>query len=338
MANGSSATPETLDRDFVITRTFDAPRALVFKAWTDPKRMAQWWGPHGFTNPICELDARPGGVWRIVMRGPDGVEHPAGGVYREIVEPERLVMTIDHSELSDQWHDMVNPGRDRTQGKPALEAVSTVTFEEIGGKTKVTVRQRFESAAVRDALLKIGMNQGWSQSLERLAAVVGNEAPQIASLAGDREIVITREFDAAREVVFEAWTQPEQLVRWWGPRGFTTTIHEMDVRPGGVWRLTMRGPDGRDYNNRIVFVEVVKPERLVYRHAPEKGSEPVSFETTVTFVAEGSKTRVTMRQLFPSDVARDHVVKTYRALEGAGQTLGRLAEHLAEWGARRAAS
>jgi uncharacterized protein YndB with AHSA1/START domain len=329
MANGSSATQEASEREFVITRTFEAPRELVFKAWTDPKRMAQWWGPHGFTNPICELDARPGSAWRIVMRGPDGVEHPARGVYREIVEPERLVMTIDHSGLPDQWHDMVSPGRDRTKGKPALEAVSTVTFEEVGGKTKVTVRQRFESAGVRDALLKIGMNEGWSQSLERLGAVVSSDAPQTASLVGDREIVITREFDASRETVFEAWTNPEQLVQWWGPRGFTTTVHEMDVRPGGVWRLTMRGPDGRDYRNRIVFVEVVKPERLVYRHAPEEGSEPVSFETTVTFAAEGSKTKVTIRQLFPSGMARDHVVKTYHALEGAAQTLGRLAEHLA---------
>ncbi len=82
----------------------------------------------------------------------------------------------------------------------------------------------------------------------------------------------------------------------------------------------------------------MKPERLVYRHEPEEGSEPVSFETTVTFVAEGNKTRVSMRQLFPSGAARDHVVETYRALAGAEQTLGRLAEHLAEWGARRAAS
>jgi uncharacterized protein YndB with AHSA1/START domain len=80
-------------REVVITRVFDAPRGLVFKAWTDPKHMAQWWGPRGFTNPICELDARVGGAWRIVMRSPAGIEYPCGGVYREIVEPERLVFT-----------------------------------------------------------------------------------------------------------------------------------------------------------------------------------------------------------------------------------------------------
>ena len=74
-------------REVVITRVFDAPRALVFKAWTDPKHIARWWGPMGFTNPICELDARVGGAWRIVMRSPTGIEYPCGGVYREIVRP-----------------------------------------------------------------------------------------------------------------------------------------------------------------------------------------------------------------------------------------------------------
>jgi uncharacterized protein YndB with AHSA1/START domain len=160
------------DRELVITRVFDAPRALVFKAWTDPKHMARWWGPHNFTNPICEMDVRPGGAFRIVMRGPEGSLHPAIGTFCEIVEPERIVLIINHSQLSDEWHDMVNPGRDRAAGKPPLEAVNTVTFEDQGGKTKLTIRLRFDSAAVLSALLKIGMNQGWSQSLERLETLL----------------------------------------------------------------------------------------------------------------------------------------------------------------------
>lgn len=172
MAARNDPGAESADGDFVITRVFDAPRALVFRAWTDPKHMARWWGPHGFTSPVCELDVRPGGAWRIVMRGPDGAEHPAKGVYREVVAPERLVMTINHSELSDEWHDLVNPNRDKAKGKPALEALTTVTFEEYGGKTTLTIRLRFESAAVRDALLKLGMSQGWAQSLERLTDVL----------------------------------------------------------------------------------------------------------------------------------------------------------------------
>ncbi len=96
----------------------------------------------------------------------------------------------------------------------------------------------------------------------------------------DREIVMTRVFDAPREVVFEMWTDPKHLVHWWGPRGFTTTIQEMDVRPGGLWRKIMHGPDGANYPNHSVFLEVVKPERLVYKHGGHKeGGSSVVFET-----------------------------------------------------------
>jgi len=92
-AKKNNSTAQPAERELFITRTFDAPRRLVFQAWTDPKQLAQWWGPHGFTNPICELDVRPGGAIRIHMRGPDGAVYPMTGVYREIVAPERLVFT-----------------------------------------------------------------------------------------------------------------------------------------------------------------------------------------------------------------------------------------------------
>src|SRR5579862_8390387 len=127
----------------------------------------------------------------------------------------------------------------------------------------------------------------------------------------DREILATRIFDAPRELVFEAWTDPKHVAQWWGPRGFTTTIHEMDVRPGGVWRLVMRGPNGVDYRNRIVFIEVVRPERLVYKHEPEEGSEPVNFQVTVDFAMEGNRTRLKMQMLFPSAAAREFVAEKY---------------------------
>ncbi len=117
-----------------------------------------------------------------------------------------------------------------------------------------------------------------------------------AAASANREIVTTRLFDAPRQLVFEAWTDPKHVAQWWGPRGFTNTIHEMDVRPGGVWRLTMHGPDGVDYPNRIVFTEVVKPERLVYDHGSREG-DPGEFHVTVTFAEESGKTRLTMRAL-----------------------------------------
>lgn len=144
----------------------------------------------------------------------------------------------------------------------------------------------------------------------------------------DREIVVTRTFDAPRDLLFDTWINPRHLSSWWGPNGFQTTIHEMDVRPGGTWRLTMHGPGGRDYKNRIIFIEVAKPARLVYKNEPEEGSEPVSFETTVTFEERDGKTKVTVRMVFPSAGERDHTESQYHALEGGNQMLDRLAGFL----------
>lgn len=146
----------------------------------------------------------------------------------------------------------------------------------------------------------------------------------------DREIVITRDFDAPRELVWQVWTDPRHVVKWWGPNGFTTTIEKMDVRPGGEWKHVMHGPDGTDYPNHSVFQEVVKPERIVYSHGGSKPGDPgVSFVSTWTFEAlPGNRTRLTMRGVFPSAAERDRVVREYGAIEGGKQTLGRLAEYL----------
>jgi len=152
-----------------------------------------------------------------------------------------------------------------------------------------------------------------------------------AALVGEREIRGTRVFDAPRELVWKVWTEPEHIGRWWGPNGFTTTTHKMEVKAGGVWRFVMHGPDGRDYQNKITFIEVVKPERLVYKHGGgDRDLEPVNFRVTVTFAEEGGKTRLEMRSVFPSAKARDFVVKNYGAVEGMHQTLARLEEYLAK--------
>jgi uncharacterized protein YndB with AHSA1/START domain len=156
----------------------------------------------------------------------------------------------------------------------------------------------------------------------------GDASTVTVTQPSDREIVFTRSFDAPRELVFEVWTRREHLAHWWGPNGFTITTHEMDVRPGGLWRFVMHGPDGVDYPNRIVFSEVVKPERLVYDHAGEEGA-PANFTVTATFGQEGSSTRLTMRMVFPTAEERDRVVKVYGAIEGGKQTLGRLGAYLA---------
>jgi len=139
----------------VITRIFDAPRDLVFKMWTDSHHMAQWWGPRDFTNPVCEMDVRPGGAIRIDMRGPDGVVYPMGGVFHEIVKPERLVFTS--SAFEDE------------EGNPQLEVLNTVTFAELGGKTKLTLQAVVVKSAPAVAAALAGMEEGWRQSLDKLA-------------------------------------------------------------------------------------------------------------------------------------------------------------------------
>jgi uncharacterized protein YndB with AHSA1/START domain len=139
----------------VFTRVFDAPRARVFTAWSDPGQVARWWGPRGFTNPVCELDVRPGGDIRIHMRAPDGVVYPMTGVYQEVVAPARLVFT---SAALDG------------KGDPLFEVLNTVTFTEQGGKTTQTVEARVAESTAEAAPYLAGMEAGWTQSLERLAA------------------------------------------------------------------------------------------------------------------------------------------------------------------------
>jgi uncharacterized protein YndB with AHSA1/START domain len=148
----------------------------------------------------------------------------------------------------------------------------------------------------------------------------------------DREIVLSRVFNAPRELVWKVWTEPEHVAKWWGPRGFSTTIHEMDVRPGGVWRHTMHGPDGVDYPNKSVFIEVVKPERIVFSHGGGKKGAGTWFRATWTFEAQGDQTKVTIRMVFPTVAEREHVIKEYGAIEGGKQTLARLSEYLATFG------
>lgn len=154
-----------------------------------------------------------------------------------------------------------------------------------------------------------------------------NDQSLPASDTSDREIVLTRLLNAPRKLVFRTWSSPEHLAQWWGPDGFTTTTHEMQFRPGGVWRYMMHGPDGTDYPNKVAYREIVEPERIVYDHCDD-GSGPIHFQVTATFMPEGTQTRLTMRMIFPTAEARDYVVREYGAIEGGQQTLARLAAYL----------
>jgi len=165
----AGAAVKTNESEYAITRVFDAPRELVFRAWTEPKHLPQWWGPRGFTTTIEKMDLHPGGNYRITMHGPDGDVYPMTGRFEEIARPERLVMTMDLSEHPGWWHDMIMPGRAKDERNPVGEIVTTVTFEERGGKTEVTVRMRFASPEIRHSMVNHGMHEGWSQSFDKLA-------------------------------------------------------------------------------------------------------------------------------------------------------------------------
>jgi len=158
--------------------------------------------------------------------------------------------------------------------------------------------------------------------------VSNNLKTNLNSTLEDRQIVITRVFDAPPELVFNVWTASEQIGNWWGPNGFTITTHVMDVRPGGTWTFIMHGPDGTDYPNKIDYLEVVKPERLVYKHGSGEQNDTGQFHVTVTFSEQNGKTQLTMWSLFPTVEERNKVVEEYGAIEGGKQTLSRLAQFL----------
>ncbi len=154
--NPSEPAPST-DRELVISRVIDAPRERIYTAWT--RNLSQWWGPHGMTTPFVEMDLRPGGVFRTVMRAPDGTEYPTRGVFLEVVENERIVFT-----------DAFGPG-----WVPEPEAFFTAitTFESLpDGKTRYTARALHWTPAKREEHEKMGFHQGWGESLDRLVSLV----------------------------------------------------------------------------------------------------------------------------------------------------------------------
>jgi uncharacterized protein YndB with AHSA1/START domain len=159
-AGSRAGAPVASDKQVVITRVLNAPRELVFDAWTDPRHVAEWWGPgHGFTNSLVEMDVRQGGAILIHMRAPDGTVHPNKGVFHEIARPERLVFTLV----------LVND-----KGDTLIDALNTVTFAEQDGKTKLTLNARVVRAAPEAAGFLVGMEAGWSGTLDRLAEHVAS--------------------------------------------------------------------------------------------------------------------------------------------------------------------
>ncbi len=144
-------------KELKLTRILNAPRELVFEAWTDPKHLAEWWGPAGFTNPVCKADAKHGGKIYIEMKSPDGTVYPMNGTFKEIIRPEKIVFTSGALDKN---------------GNTIFEVLNTVTFANENGKTKLTLHAIVDDISDEARPYIDGMDQGWSQSIDRLEAFV----------------------------------------------------------------------------------------------------------------------------------------------------------------------
>lgn len=161
--------PAAVDREILLTRVFHAPRELVWTAWTQPEHVAQWWGPKGFNTRVDELDLRPGGTWRYVMIGPDGAEYPVKGVFREVVPPERIV-------TSDEFDKKYEPPE---AGDLPRGIVLTATFDDLGGKTRLTLSIMHPSAEDRRKHEKMGVVPGWNSSFDCLDEHLAKLQPEM---------------------------------------------------------------------------------------------------------------------------------------------------------------
>lgn len=284
-----------------LTRHFEAAPEIVFDAWLDAESIAQWLfaTPGGVMEHVSVSPRMGGGFEVFERRGSTLAEHY--GTFVEIDRPRRLVF-------------------DFRSGNDAPATRVTVSFEARAGGCAVTLTHELDAAW---AEFSERVKAGWAGILEGLDRALHGEN------AAAREIVQMREFDAPRELVWEAWTMPEHVDKWWGPDGFVTETQSHDFRPDGLWRFTMTAPDGTVFPNHQLFMDIATPERIICAHGGGDPAAAPNFYVTTTFEAlSATRTRVTMTSRFPTKAARDLVVERYGAIEGGKQTLARLADYL----------
>lgn len=311
------------ESELVLARVFDAPRERVWKAWTEPEAFMRWWGPKGYTAPFCKIDLRVGGKFLFCMRSPEGTDYWATGTYREIVPRRKFVCTDSFADAKGNVVPATYYGMGT--GMP-LEMLITVTLEDQDGKTKLTLRH----AGLSDEANLTGAEQGWSESFDKLAALLTEGGVQTAFVIdrAKRQIVMSRVFNAPRTRVFRVYTDPKLIPQWWGPRSQATTVETMDVRKGGRWRYVSREPDGSEYAFRGECREVVPPERLVSTFEFEGMPGHVILETA-TFEDVAGKTKLTVTSSFESIEDLDGMLQSGME-SGARETWDRLEELLAK--------
>jgi uncharacterized protein YndB with AHSA1/START domain len=268
--------------EIYITRIYDAPVKVVWEAWVDPKQVAQWWGPRGFTLTSKNKDVTPGGKWTYTMHGPDGVDYPNITVFHEVEKCSRLV--YDHGANENQ---------------PALFRV-TVEFSEIKGKTKMEMTMAMANAEVAKETKKFIKSASGDSTWDRLAEYLSQE------IEGKDIFVTHRTFEAPLNTVWETWTNPKHVAQWLAPTGSTMEYIKADIKPEGTSFYLMSNKDYKMYG-KIHYKEITKPSKLVYtqffcdenenitRH-PMAPTWPQAMLTTILFDAEGDdQTRVSIR-------------------------------------------
>ncbi len=291
-----------------ITRTYDAPVKAVWDAWTDPKQVAQWWGPRGFTLTTHSKDLRAGGHWNYTMHGPDGVDYPNKTFYHEVEKYSRLV--YDHGASDD---------------RPPLFRV-TVIFTDLKGKTKMEMSMALATPEAAEETRKFIKKAGGNATWDRLAEYLEKDS------SGKEQFVINRSFDAPRELVFEMWTNPKHFSQWLAPTGFTMKFFRADIKTGGETFYSMTDGKTMTMYGRAKYLEITRPDRIVYtqqfcdenekisRH-PKAPTWPETMLTTVTLTEEGpDQTRVTVTWEPYGSTTREEL-ETFIAARG-GMTQG----------------
>lgn len=288
-------------RELTISRVVNAPRELVWKVWTEPEHIKHWWGPNGFTNTISQMDVKPGGAWDLVMHGPDGTDYKNRSVYKEVVTYEKIV--YDHAS--------------------APKFQFTVTFREQGNKTLINIEMLFETPEQRDNVVKVfKADEGLRQNMYKLEGYVRKVSAQ-------REMTMERVISAPRKLVFEAWTDPSQLQKWWGPKGFTNPVCDVDPIPGGNILIHMKAADGVVYPMDGQFHEIVEPDKLVFTTAAldKNGKRLFEVLNTVTFSEENGKTKLHLHAAV-SNISEEGRPYIDGMDDGWNQSIDRLNEHI----------
>lgn len=291
-----------------ITRSYDAPVARVWEAWTDLTQLAQWWGPRGFSITTTAKDLRPGGTWEYTMHGPDGTNWPNFTRYHEVVERQRLV--YDH-------------GASSADAKPMFRV--TVEFRDRSGATELEIRMRFATAEELEQSRAIIKTASGNSTWDRLGEFVAHE------VTAKQIFLINRSVEAPIETMFEMWSNPEQVARWTPPTGFTMAFARADIRAGGASFYSMTNGQFTMYG-RAEYFEIRRPDLLRYaqsfadqdgnlaRH-PMAPVWPEKMLTTVTLTAErATQTRVTI-QWEPYGAATPEEIAAFAAAR-EGMTMG----------------